>query len=93
MAAVAVYGGGGGTRARGWAALGAAAMHKGGGAGERRGVRRGLGGAAARRGVWRRGVGRRRGEERCWFDVFRGGGCLGIYIGEGRVLLGVGDKK
>ena len=21
------------------------------------------------------------------------GGCLGIYIGEGRVLLGVGDKK
>ena len=73
------HGGGGGTRARGWAALGAAAMHKGGGAGERRGVRRGLG--------------RRRGEERCWFDVFRGGGCLGIYIGEGRVLLGVGDKK
>ena len=59
-------------------------MHKGGGAGERRGVRRGLGGAAARRGVWRRGVGRRRGEERCWFDVFRGGGGgLGIYIGEG----------
>ena len=60
------HGGGGGTRARGWAALGAAAMHKGGGAGERRGVRRGLGGAAARRGcggaAWgggeeRRGVG------------------------------------
>ena len=73
--------------------MGAAAMHKGGGAGERRGVRRGLGGAAARRGVWRRGVGRRRGEERCWFDVFRGGGCLGIYIGEGRGFLGVGDKK
>ena len=73
--------------------MGAAAMHKGGGAGERRGVRRGLGGAAARRGVWRRGVGRRRGEERCWFDVFRGGGCLGIYILEGKVLLGVGDKK
>ena len=45
------HGGGGGTRARGWAALGAAAMHKGGGAGERRGVRRGLGGAAARRGA------------------------------------------
>ena len=42
--------------------MGAAAMHKGGGAGERRGVRRGLGGAAARRGVWRRGVGRRGGE-------------------------------
>ena len=32
------------------------------------------------------------GEERCWFDVLEGG-CLGIYIGEGRVLLGVGDKK
>ena len=31
--------------------MGAAAMHKGGGAGERRGVRRGLGGAAARRGA------------------------------------------
>ena len=26
---------------------------------------------------------RRRGEERCWFDVLEGGGCLGIYIGEG----------
>ena len=32
------------------------------------------------------------GEERCWFDVLEGG-CLGIYIGEGRVLLGIGDKK
>ena len=32
------------------------------------------------------------GEERCWFDGLEGG-CLGIYIGEGRVLLGVGDKK
>ena len=35
---------------------------------------------------------RRRGEEGCWFDVLEGG-CLGIYIGEGRVLLGVGDKN
>ena len=78
------HGGGGGTRARGWAALGAAAMHKGGGAGERRGVRRGLGGAAARRGVWRRGVGRRRGEERRGVGLMcLEGWCLGIYIGEG----------
>ena len=83
------HGGGGGTRARGWAALGAAAMHKGGGAGERRGVRRGLGGAAARRGVWRRDVGRRRGEERCWFDVFRGGGGAWVFIlGRGGFCLG-----
>ena len=43
-------------------------------------------GAAAAR-VWGGG------EERCWFDGLEGGGCLGIYIGEGRVLLGVGDKK
>ena len=80
------HGGGGGTRARGWAALGAAAMHKGGGAGERRGVRRGLGGAAARRGVWRRGVGRRRGEERCWFDVLEGGAWVFI-LGRGGFCL------
>ena len=43
--------------------------------------RRGLGGAAARRGVWRRGVGRRRGKERCWFDVFRGGVLGYLYWG------------
>ena len=47
-----------------------------------------LGGAVVRGGAVRGG-----GEERCWFDVFRGVGCWGIYIGEGRVLLGVGDKK
>ena len=77
------HGGGGGTRARGWAALGAAAMHKGGGAGERRGVRRGLGGAAARR-----GAAERRGEERCWFDVFRGGGAWVFILGRGGFCLG-----
>ena len=26
------------------------------------------------------------GEERCWFDGLEGEGCLGIYIGEGRVF-------
>ena len=46
-----------------------------------------LGGAVVRGGAVRGG-----GEERCWFDGLEGG-CLGIYIGEGRVLLGVGDKK
>ena len=86
------HGGGGGTRARGWTALGAAAMHKGGGAGERRGVRRGLGGAAARRGVWRRGVGRRRGKERCWFDVFRGGVLGYLYWGGEGFAWGRGQE-
>ena len=72
--------------------MGAAAMHKGGGAGERRGVRRGLGGAAARRGCG--GAAWGGGEERRGVGLMcLGGGCLGIYIGEGRVLLGVGDKK
>ena len=84
------HGGGGGTRARGWAALGAAAMHKGGGAGERRGVRRGLGGAVARRGVWRRGVGRRRGEERRGVGLMclEGGGAWVFILGRGGFCLG-----
>ena len=47
----------------------------------RRGV--GCGGAAWDGGEERRGVGL----------MCLGGGCLGIYIREGRVLLGVGDKK
>ena len=58
----------------------AAAVVRGGGVGRRRG-----GGAVLL-------LRRRRGEERCWFDVLEGG-CLGIYIREGRVLLGVGDKN
>ena len=83
------HGGGGGTRARGWAALGAAAMHKGGGAGERRGVRRGLGGAAARRGVWRRGVGRRGGARRgVGLMCLEGGGAWVFILGRGGFCLG-----
>ena len=56
-------------------------MHKGGGNEGRRGYRRGV----------RRGFG----EERCLgFDLMCWrGGCGGIYIGEGRGFLGVGDKK
>ena len=42
--------------------------------------RRGEGGAVVRGGAVRGG-----GEERCWFDGLEGG-CLGIYIGEGRVF-------